>query len=315
MTLVVDLSSAWPSMSAAVLKPKGIAGVIAYAGCDATAKNVQGYRVKDWLDNKLMVGLVVENFADDLKKGAAEGARQGANLAAAAGLLGYDVTKYVGFLSADWNVPENLYATVAAACDGARPHLPVLGLYGPGPLLDWLLERGHIDVAWNSESLSFGAQSKHAVMCQVYNDARVTGMPVDANNVTNLPLRLLGEAQAPPIVLEDDMSFIITDAVAGEDPTGAQYLTDLIASAVAIDGIESAWFQSIGVQLKGENTAQFGSTMTTINAERASRGWTPYAKGTDGIWRAAPAPAGSTATGTLQLAAGSAPATITWEQS
>lgn len=116
---------------------------------------------------------------------------------------------------------------------------------------------------------------------------------------------------------EDDMPFVIADPVANDGEPGV-YVGNMVDTIAYIPDLTSLGFEQAHYTQIPMNNAQFSALITgIINPERASRGWSPYVYNTAiQIWQAAPytaptpAPVPAVVSATLDVAAGSVPASI-----
>lgn len=196
MTLLADLSYGWQDTTGAQLVDAGFAGVLAYIGCNDTGKNVAAYRLQDWLAAGLQVGLVIENGERDLLGGQKAGAAQGQAWLAGAAAIGYDVEHCIGYCGADFHTTAadepaiaDAFAAFAAELEGPA------GLYGSGPMLDYLAGHEPADGYWNSGSSSYGPPSSVRNLQQLVQPGPA-GLPVDVNVIIRTPLYLM-EAEMP----------------------------------------------------------------------------------------------------------------------
>jgi hypothetical protein len=192
-TWIADASFGHAAITPAALAKVGARGVIAYCGCDDSAKNITKPEFQALIAAGFEVGLVIENQADDAMKGIAEGVRQGRNILAGARALGYDTGNCVLFAGADWNTQPSEYATVDKFQGAFSQMVPVAGFYGNSYAIDYVFAHGHAVVGWQSDSSSFSyGPSAHANLLQRYNDPRAGGLPVDVNDIAHDQLRLMG---------------------------------------------------------------------------------------------------------------------------
>lgn len=192
---IADVSYAWDEMTSAKLKELGAVGVIGYAGCEDTAKNVGKARFEDWANSGLWVALVIENSGTSLLGGKAVGESQGSALVNAARNLGYDVDHCVLFASADWNSQSGSdLEAIQQAMVGFDSYVPVPGLYGNSYALNLENLEGWQD---SSDSFSNGL-SGAAQLKQNYNDPRAGGNQIDVNDVIKQPLHFMGETMSQP---------------------------------------------------------------------------------------------------------------------
>lgn len=215
--IVADLSYGWPSLDGATLVHAGFGGVIGYAGCNDTGKNVSKARFQDWIANGLAVSLVIENGPRDPLAGKSEGVAQGKSLKAAAITLGYDWEHYVLFSGADFDtVPAN-QAQEVAFFQGFNSVLPVPGFYGDLQALDYV--HTMIACGWQSDSTSFSQRqiSPYADLVQLYNDPRAHGLALDVNEVHSTPLHFMNEGipMGAPLSKDDVIPF----GASGRDTT------------------------------------------------------------------------------------------------
>jgi hypothetical protein len=191
---IADLSFGHDSVKGAVLKARGCVGVIGYAGCDDNGKNATKANVADWLASGLLVGLVIENGAQDVLGGAAAGHYLGTNVMTGAKAVGYDTANCVLYVAADWNTTAGQEPAVDAALAAFASHVPHPGLYGNSYAIDYVIGHGHAQYGWQSNSTSFSyGPSPHAQLLQRYNDPRAAGLPVDVNDIQHTPFGLMGE--------------------------------------------------------------------------------------------------------------------------
>jgi hypothetical protein len=260
MTFVGDLSFAWPTLTGSVLTKLGASGVIGYAGCFNTSKNVSKARFDDWGAHGLARGLVIENGEHDLAKGAATGAAQGAAIVAAAKALGYDWQNSVLFTGADFNEGPGDYANTLAGFTAFAERVPLPGYYGDSDSIDNLYQRFPHAIYWQSDSDSFSPEhpSPHAHLWQRYNDPRAKGLAVDVNEIRRTPLRLMGE----------DMALDPTDPVV----LALRAQIAAIPAAVIAQGVKndaSGLVQSLGdriVDIEARETEFHNAEVTLLNA-------------------------------------------------
>lgn len=193
--IIADVSFAHEVATGAALVALGISGVIGYAGCNDTRKNVPPARYADWLANGLEVGLVIENAATDMNLGAATGAAQGKAIAASARALGH--TGLV-LTSADWNVSSAQVANVIAAQSAFEANVGNLppGIYSNQRTLDAWWAVNPRTILWQSDSTSFSnGTSIHAHAQQLYNDPRAKNLSadIDISSVLKTPMFMQGE--------------------------------------------------------------------------------------------------------------------------
>lgn len=193
MTLIVDLSFAHDALTGQFLAGRGIDGVIGYAS-RFHDKNMTAANLADWLAAGLSVGLVYEDDVNDMTFGATAGYPHGQMMAGWAHTIGYDLANCVGFAANDRNTfPADLPAVLAYMEAFARS-VPHPGYYGDQDSIDWLAARHPEWWFWQSESPAFGhGVSEHAHLLQRYNDPRVSGLQVDANDVIIPGIPLMGE--------------------------------------------------------------------------------------------------------------------------
>lgn len=207
---VFDLSFGWPTITGDKILRAGAAGVIGYAGCLRTDKNVSKARFQDWLDSGLMVGLVVEDYAGDAIRGAVVGREQGKRIADAAASLGYDVANCVLSGGYDTDAHGGDYGHLADYMHAFAQEVPVPGYYGDSDSIDYLHGHGGADwFFWQSSSASFSPRNPtpNAHLHQQYADPRSHGLDVDVNDVLKTPLRLMGEEMP---LSEDDITKLVT---------------------------------------------------------------------------------------------------------
>jgi hypothetical protein len=192
VTLIADLSDGWPECTGAALVAAGFAGAVGYTGCQDTRKNVSAERVTDWLDSGLEVALVIENGQTDMLGGAKAGAELGQDWLAGAKVAGYDYARCIGFTAADWHTTPDQFETVTEAFDAFASYVPVAGLYGSGPMLDYLAAHSPAAGYWNSSSSSYGPPSASRNLQQLVAPGP-HGLPVDINVVIRTPLNFMGE--------------------------------------------------------------------------------------------------------------------------
>ncbi|HEY2086385.1 MAG TPA: hypothetical protein VGH54_10235 [Mycobacterium sp.] len=215
---IADLSFGHDNVSGATLKARGCVGVICYAGCDDTRKNATKANVDDWLAHSLLLGVVIENGAEDILGGAPAGHYLGSNLATGVKSLGYDLSSFVGYLAADWNTAVAQESTVDAGMAAFASHIPIPGLYGNSYAIDYIISHGHAKHGWQSNSTSFSyGPSPHADLLQRYNDPRAAGLPVDVNDIQHTPLGLMGERMT---LTQEELGQIWEHPIAPEDATG-----------------------------------------------------------------------------------------------
>lgn len=195
MTYVYDASFGHAQITPHAVAAAGADGVILYAGCADTAKNVTAAELRALLDAGVHVGLVIENYATDAIGGAAVGAAQGQAIANAAARLGYDVANCVLFAGYDTDSHPADWPHLLAFMEAFAKFVPVPGFYGDSDAIDFLHARHPGWVFWQSNSTSFSPlnPTPNAHLLQHYNDPRAHGLPVDVNTVERVPLHLMGE--------------------------------------------------------------------------------------------------------------------------
>lgn len=257
MTFVADVSFDSASMTGAILTSLGCSGVIGYAGCADTAKNVSKATFEDWLAHGLQVSLVIENGATDMAN-PANGAPMGHAILTAAQALGYDVANCVLWASADFDVPPGSKTLAAvdecmAAFSGVVPNG---GLYANSYAIDYSWHSGSAVKWWQSDSKSFSnGTSVHAHLQQQFNDPRAKGQPIDVNDILRTPLGFMSLTSKEP-----DVSLVII-----RNSNGAEALIGLsqpvpISSTTTVTGLESA-----GVQVAQIDPVDFAKIMATGN--------------------------------------------------
>lgn len=186
MDWVVDLSFAHDDLTGALLVQHGVQGVIGYFS-DNPKKNVTQSNLTDWLAHGLHVGMVFEDSTDDMRGGAISGDHHGATAAAQAQAIGYDLEHCVVFAADDENTTRANWPTVLAYMDAFARHVGQPGYYGDQDSIDWLIVQRPHWFYWQSESMSFGTGiSRNAHLVQRYNDPRVAGLPLDANDIQRI---------------------------------------------------------------------------------------------------------------------------------
>lgn len=193
MSLIVDVSFAHDAMTGKLLAGRGIDGVIGYAS-RFPAKNMTAANLADWLAAGLSVGLVYEDDTNDMTFGATAGYPHGQLMVGWAHTIGYDLANCVGFAANDRNTLAGDLPAVLAYMQAFARSVPHPGYYGDQDSIDWLAARHPEWFYWQSESAAFGhGVSEHAHLLQRYNDPRVSGLAVDANDVVIPGIPLMGE--------------------------------------------------------------------------------------------------------------------------
>jgi hypothetical protein len=195
MTLIIDVSFEAEKMTADILKKKNIAGAIGYVNTVDPTKNLSKTRFQDWITNGLMVGLVFENMSTDALQGSAGGSANAHAAYQQAAALRYDIDNCVMFFAVDYNVQPVDYSVCADYFHAINHVIPYVGVYSNKGLMDYLAGQGLAKSFWQSNSTSYsnGLVSSHANLLQYYNDNRVAGLPVDANDILRSPVGLMGE--------------------------------------------------------------------------------------------------------------------------
>lgn len=179
----MDVSFAHDAMNGHLLAGKNIDGVIGYASRFAD-KNMTAANLADWLAAGRVVGLVYEDDVNDMTFDARAGYPNGQRMAGWAHTIGYDLANCVGFAANDRNTLPGDRNAVLAYMEAFARSVPHPGYYGDQDSIDWLATRHPEWWYWQSESPAFGhGVSDHAHLLQRYNDPRVSGLPLDANDV------------------------------------------------------------------------------------------------------------------------------------
>lgn len=201
---VVDYSWARPLPSC--LRSNGIVGVCRYLSWDQTGKNLTAAERTELHDSGLWILLNWEGSGSwtEFSGGAAAGRRAGARAKQLCNGLNapMDVPVFVsadyGALTAHWSVIEQFLIGFGEASGR------VVGFYGQGNLIDWLLDRGHVRWAWQTNAIGWGGVSSRAVLRQ-HIRTTICGASVDPNSLQGNPADW-SWMPTQPTSPEDDMT-------------------------------------------------------------------------------------------------------------
>lgn len=191
--LIVDVSFAHDAVTGQLLVDHGIDGVIGYASRDPR-KNMTAANLTDWLSHGLLVGLVYEDTELDMTGGRLPGVANAENALNWGRTIGYDVANCVIFAANDRNTENTDRLAYRAYMQGFSSRIKHSGYYGDQDSIDFLWSMGGEYWNWQSESQAFGhGVSEHAHLVQRFNDQRVAGLPMDANDVLIPGIPWMGE--------------------------------------------------------------------------------------------------------------------------
>lgn len=193
MTWGIDVSFAHASTNYASLAMRGASFVIGYSS-DHPEKNLTKADVHNIRSQRLTDLLVFENIETDMIGGRGMGRVHGDTAVTQARAIGYDWQGKPIFAANDRDAHPNDFATILAYMEGFAESVPHPGYYGDQDSIDYLYARHPGWVFWQSSSLAYGdGISQHADIVQRYDDSRVRGWQVDANDVVSSTIPWIGD--------------------------------------------------------------------------------------------------------------------------
>ena len=265
MGVVFDFSYAHGPVVAVLLRHKPgelCDGVMAYAGCNDTGKNITKNELHGLLNAGYRVGLVIENNATDAIGGHATGVAQGGAILAAAQALDYDWRHCVLSGGYDTDAHPGDYRALDAYMAGFASIVPVPGYYGDSDSIDYIHQHsGRNWFYWQSESGSFSPKhpTPNAHLWQQYNDPRSHGLDVDVNDVLRTPLPLMSK--------EKDVDL--------NNPADVAKLTQIVGDAVfhraVIAATKTSAAVDFGMIVRGDHARSVALTPQALTTALAAK--------------------------------------------